>query len=147
MNARLKALCSPDQKTGCWLWTGALNNKGYGVIKIGGRKGKLCLAHRVSYETYVESIPSQQCVLHHCDVRNCINPKHLFIGTNKENSEDMVIKERSARGERQGTSKLTATDVLSIRKDSRMHRVIAADFGISRTNVGVIKSHKSWKHI
>lgn len=79
-----------DRSTGCWLMTTCLNYKGYGVITR-----KHIKAHRISWEHHFGPIPIGLLVLHHCDVRNCVNPKHLFIGTAKQNSEDMMRKGRN----------------------------------------------------
>lgn len=79
----------------CWEWTGTKNNMGYGMIqmKVDGKHGKR-LAHRVSYQLRVGPIPANKCVLHKCDNPECTNPEHLFLGTKKENYDDMVAKGR-----------------------------------------------------
>lgn len=77
---------------GCHYWIGAtVGNRGYGVIGVGY---KLMLAHRVSYMINVGDIPSDLCVLHKCDNRLCVNPDHLFLGTQKNNLDDMRRKGR-----------------------------------------------------
>lgn len=112
----------------CWLWTGCKIYNGYGRAKS---KGKAVFAHRLSYEIYNKEIPKGMLVLHKCDVRNCINPDHLFLGTHQDNYDDMVEKgrevkatgkahgretkpHRTARGERTGTSKLKKEQVEEI---------------------------------
>lgn len=82
--------------TGCWLWTGRLNHKGYGTVTF---RGKSWQAHRAMYADRVSEIPAGLLVLHRCDVRACVNPEHLFTGTNQDNMSDMVAKGRQARGE------------------------------------------------
>jgi hypothetical protein len=83
----------------CWLWQGHLHPKGYGHII---HNGKWMRVHRYAWIRVHGAIPQNMLVCHKCDVRHCVNPDHLFLGTAKDNSEDMVRKGRSARGERSG---------------------------------------------
>ncbi len=78
--------------SGCWVWLGGLWNSGYGHLKL--HLGKECSAHRVSYLGHIGSIPKGMCVLHKCDVKTCVNPAHLFLGTKQDNTLDMVKKGR-----------------------------------------------------
>lgn len=80
-----------DPETACWLWTGFLTSTGYGGVYVAR---KLCIASRVSWETHRGPIPKGLCVLHHCDVRPCINPEHLFLGTKGDNNRDCAAKGR-----------------------------------------------------
>ena len=93
--SRFNAKWTPDPGTGCWLWTASLTGPGYGQF---GVKGRVELAHRVSYELHVGAIPDGLCVLHRCDVRHCVNPNHLFLGTHSDNSRDCVSKGRHGNG-------------------------------------------------
>lgn len=85
------------QVDGCIPWVGCTNEDGYGVIGSGTRKGKMVLAHRVSYQLFIEPIPDDICVLHRCDYPPCVNPVHFFLGTRADNSADMVAKERGRK--------------------------------------------------
>lgn len=132
--------------TGCWIWTACTLPNGYGQIAIDGRTKR---AHRVSYELHIGRIPKGLCVLHTCDVRSCVNPSHLWLGTCKDNHVDMMQKGRGAstKGERNGFSKLTEKQVLEIRAASGFHRQIASRYGIGATQVGRIKRREEWMHI
>src|SRR4051812_8322076 len=88
----------PDGADACWEWCGArlprprTGEPGYGVMKIGGRAGKVEYVHRISYELFVGQIPEGLCVLHRCDNTACIRPSHLFPGTKDDNNKDMAAK-------------------------------------------------------
>ena len=131
--------------TGCWEWEGAKSVKGYGRIKFGG---SYWAAHRLMAHIKIGDVGGSVTVCHRCDNPCCINPEHLFIGTQKQNIDDRDLKGRrnQARGERQGSAKLTEEQVKAIRLDPRKQSVIAAEFGISRAHVGNLKANRAWKH-
>lgn len=82
-------------ESGCWLWLGKMDSGGYGVIRKGPAKEQRSYrAHRLFYEEYVGPIPEGLWVLHRCDVRCCVNPNHLFLGTRADNMNDMYAKGR-----------------------------------------------------
>ncbi len=118
--------CVP-QPDGCWLWMGAVISSGYGSI---GRHG---LAHRESYTAFRGKVPDGKHVLHRCDVPLCVNPDHLFIGTHTDNMRDMFRKGR-------GYTKLTKSEAAQISGDTRSSRVLAKQYGISKTTVLIIKN-------
>lgn len=135
----------------CWLWTGA-KSRGYGQI---GRGGKAIKTHRVSWELHNGPIPAGDdyhgmCVLHTCDIPACVNPDHLFLGTNADNVVDMIAKGRraSTSGEAHHNAKLAAEQVLEIRSRQRQtQQALAKEFDISREQIRDIRSGKSWAHL
>ena len=131
---------------GCWLWQRFLNQDGYGRVGVGGTKH---LVHRLSYELHVGPIPPNQIIRHTCDVPSCCNPEHLIPGSHADNSADRDSRGRAAshKGEDNGRAKLTDTDVIHIRRDTRTHRAIAEEYGISRPAVGMIKRGCTWQHV
>jgi hypothetical protein len=128
--------------SGCWIWTGTVHHSGYGQFR---RKG----AHRLVYQALVDEDIAGKCLCHHCDIKLCVNPEHLFIGTQKDNIDDMDKKGRRVKvpGERNGRTHLTEADVLAIRIDTRTIKKVAAAYGIGKSQVSNIKSRYSWKHI
>lgn len=134
---------------GCWEWTGH-KLRGYGQIGVGGRQHGLIYTHVLAWMIENGSeVPTKMCVCHSCDNRSCCNPSHLFIGTPKDNTQDMIAKGRHSHGER-AAKKLSKTDVTVIRERARSggnHRLIAADYGVSRSLVSSIASGKRWAYV
>ncbi len=101
----------PEPNSGCWLWGAYCMTNGYGTFCPGN--GRRVLAHRASFELYVAPIPEGLLVLHRCDVRCCVNPNHLFLGTQADNIHDMWAKGRGSKppkkkfGSRRGVLKRT----------------------------------------
>lgn len=139
--------CEPATKSGCWLWTGKVGPSGYGEIrrKRGDPNSK---AHRVSYELHKGPIPEGMCVCHTCDVRLCVNPDHLWLGTNADNVADKMRKGRHRTGPQHGShnpqAKLTEAQARAIKADPRVQTKIAADYGISQCAVSDIKVGRRW---
>ncbi len=135
--------------SGCWIWTAAADRKGYGQVRIGGRAGGIVYAHRLSWEARHGPIPKGQdglCVLHRCDVPSCINPDHLFIGTNANNVADRDAKGRGNApcGEANGNARLTDAEVVEIRSlaGTATQQDIATRFGVTNQHIGHILSWK-----
>lgn len=130
----------------CWLWTKAVcKSRGYGRITIDKISKS---AHRVSWELTYGPIPHGMSVLHKCDNRICVNPDHLFLGTQKDNMIDMVSKGRSSRGSKNAFAKLTEDKVLNILQDkTSLPEILAAKYNVSRRLIALIKQRKAWKHV
>lgn len=110
-------------------------------------RGRRFLAHRLVWEECFGPIPPGQCVCHHCDNPPCVNPEHLFLGTQADNLKDMDKKGRRARlsGEEASRRKLSNEQVEAIRRAPGTTRSIAAQFGISNGQVSKIRNRKQWK--
>jgi hypothetical protein len=134
----------------CEIWHGATTHDGY---PLKWHEGKTRMWHRVIFEThYKMRIPEGWCVCHKCDVRRCINPEHLFIGTYKDNFEDARLKNRMrwARGERHGRAVLTQRNVKDIRELLGQGKTIAdcaKRFHCGRTTIWRIKNNITWRGV
>lgn len=150
---RLDFYSIPEPNSGCLLWTGAAFEKrmGYGALNILGRG--VVAAHRLAYELHYGPIPKGMFVCHKCDVPACINPDHLFLGTQADNVRDMHSKGRQAKGNKgvfgknHGMSRLNDDLVRRIRADKRTCREIAKEIGVSKGTVIFVKSGATWKHV
>lgn len=133
----------------CWIFSGGLGADGYGII---WHEGVCYRAHRLSYSLSVEPIPKGISVLHKCDNRQCINPEHLFLGTQQDNIDDMTTKGRNPdrKGSNNPSAKLSEAEVIEIidlLDLGHSQADIAAAYGIGRSTVGHIKRRKNWKHV
>ena len=152
----------------CWLWGGGyFKQTGYGQFAVTSRVPET--AHRMAFAFWNYPVPDGMFVCHQCDNRKCVNPNHLFLGTPKDNVDDMFKKNRQqdysknrASGDRHGLalhpearlfgkknpqSILTDKLVLSIRDDSLSIKDIAADIGVSYHTVWNVKNKRSWRHV
>lgn len=152
INQFLEQKSMPEPNTGCWLWTGPTNYKGYGY---GSFEGVRFSVHRMSYIIHKGTIPKGMLVCHNCDQRSCLNPEHLFIGTAQDNTDDMMRKGRhrmieSDLGEKNRFSKLKNDDVIEIRRLGKLGykaNTIAPIFNVTPRNINDILSGSTWKHL
>ena len=127
----------------CWEWKASRNRAGYGQIRIGGRKGRPMLAHRVSWMIHNGDIPHGTIVLHDCDKPGCVRPGHLRIGNHTDNMLDAALKGRVARGKRLPGTRLTLRQVIEIRRAyTKMLRSTAKRYKISESMVFAILHKK-----
>lgn len=141
--ARFDAKHNQGIGTTCWEWLAYKNPKGYGTFAI-SRKDRM-YAHRASWLLHRGEIPKGMYVLHRCDNPSCVNPEHLFLGTARDNTIDMLTKGRggplTVGGERSPVSKLTDAQVVAIRLErsegAKLH-VIAARHGVTNATISRI---------
>lgn len=147
--ARFHAQYEPEPNSGCWLWTASIvSGGGYGNFWWKGERR----AHRASWRIHHGEIPDGMSVCHRCDVPSCVNPDHLWLGTNIENIADRHAKGRdpATHGERHGMSILTADEVMRIRARraaGARRDVLATDFGVSVATIKKIIGGHTWRHL
>lgn len=133
----------------CWDWLAYKNCHGYGILT---EKGRCIKAHRIAYNLTFGKIPKNLLVCHKCDNRSCVNPKHLFLGSNAENMKDMSKKGRSRNmaGENNPRKKLSKTQVLLIRREFILRKncnLLAKRFKVEPTTIYHIATRRSWKSV
>ena len=140
---------APDQ---CWLWLGRPNHDGYGVFYL---KGKYLRSHRVAWTVFVGQVPDGMLVCHSCDVPNCVNPGHLWIGTAADNNRDRAKKGRShihsshkyrkmQRKQARTRRQLSDNDVLAIRASNESDTALSNQYKISRRAIWAIRNRKTY---
>ena len=131
----------------CWLWTGCRDIKGYGQFWL---DGKVIKAHRAAWMLEHGTIPPGQCVCHACDCPTCVNPSHLWLGTNAENAHDRDQKKRRPppRGTSNGRAKVTEKEVSEIRNlyktGQYTQKQLGKCFGLSEQATGHIIRRRRW---
>ena len=141
------------RESGCWEWSGAKFDSGYGMFCLSGRKRKTYATHRISWMIASGlDIPSGRWICHTCDNRLCVNPDHLYLGTPRDNNMDTVKRGRANRlvGSDCPWSKVTEAQVLEILASDYGHgecKRLAAKFGIHQSQVSHIRRGKRWPHM
>lgn len=167
MQRMIESKSVPVPESGCWLWLAYVDPEGYGRAT-----GAQRFAHRASYAAFIGPIPAGLHVCHKCDTPSCVNPAHLFVGTNADNMRDKAAKGRarigpawrqkmseatkaaraagrlrSLRGEECTGAKLTEAGVLEIRASSDSHKNLAAKYGVDPSLIYQVKHRKAWAHV
>ena len=152
---RFWARVQPEPNTGCWLWTGPPNslapgNLPYGSLRIDGKNEH---AHRIAFRLFVGDIPPGVFVLHRCDVAECVNPEHLYLGTQADNMRDRRVRggvwAGPGNGERNHLSKLKADEVLAIRAaDGCVSRQeLSRQYRVTPGHIKAIQERTTWRHL
>lgn len=137
-------------ENGCWLWTASVVRGGYGQFKIADKNH---IAHRLSFADHYGKIPDGMNALHKCDVRNCVNPEHLYAGTAQDNVDDMLRRGRArpAFGEDHHHSKLTGEQVAEIRRAYKgggvTQEALGREYGIAQSCVSKVVQREAWGHV
>lgn len=131
----------------CWPWTGTCTKAGYGLLSV---NGTAIYTHRLSLTLHGIQIPAGTSVLHHCDNPPCVNPAHLFLGTDADNIADKVSKRRHIHGDTHPGAKLCSDDVREIRRllaSGLGQGEIAAQYGVDPSLISNIKTGRLWKSV
>lgn len=141
-----------DPNGGCWLWSGSPTPGGYSQVQVGTRRGQQRphSGHRISYEHFKGPVPEGMVVRHKCDVRLCVNPDHLEIGTRRDNVQDAKDRGRHAKGEDFRRAKLNERSVKEIRlryAAGETQPALAKEFGVTQSAVNAVCQRKTWAHV
>lgn len=149
-----------DRTQSCWLWRGSVRRDGYGAFSVGRKSFS---AHRFAYQVSFQD-PGDLQVCHSCDTPLCVNPAHLFLGTQLDNLADMHAKGRAScgRGDKHGSktrpdsiahglslpqSKLTPSEARQIRQSTESQTALAARFGVSRAAIQKVLKRETWRRV
>jgi len=150
--AYLEKWSIPEPNSGCWLWIGSINRLGYGQTAYFSGITK---AHRLSWSVHRGPIPDRMMVLHKCDNRQCINPDHLFLGTQTDNMRDMTAKGRGKVIPQPGASNpmarlseaSAASALARYRAGGISQHALARDYGVAVMTINRLVRGQTWKHL
>lgn len=136
----------------CWEWQSTCNKRNYAMLSIGGRSGLYARASRIAYYLNFGPFNEDLLVCHSCDNPKCVNPNHLFLGTHKDNTNDMYRKGRESLpptfyGENHSRSTLKEQEVIEIYNSSCEAKILASTYNVSKKTIYEIWKGTTWKHL
>jgi hypothetical protein len=155
---RIEAWSMPEPNSGCWIWLGNIGHHKTGDRARMSVRNKKTFAYRAAYEAYSgKTIPEGMVICHRCDNPICVNPDHLWVGTQADNLRDMYRKRRHVvvyhighsrnNGENNPRARLTVDNVIAIRNSTETSAELGRRYGVSRLTIRDVRSRRNWKDV